>query len=160
METSLSLSFEKGESFIPLASSKCLFSAELSTLASVERCLWCEPKRKSFFSSSSPSSTGERNGTERLTEWGIFAGFEKGKTRKKNWKIFMMLMVSGALWFRLNILGIHSSPPHRPQNDSGSDRDVKNAETFFYFSNLYPFSLKQATINHMPWHNSNLIVKG
>lgn len=121
------------------------FSAELSTLAPVERCsvVWAEEKNFSLLLH--PILRLAANGTER-SDWLNEESLPdlKKERRGKNWKIFMMLMVSGAPWFRLNILGIHSSPPHRPQNDSGSDWDVKNAETFFYFSNLYPFSLKQA----------------
>ena len=55
-----------------------------------------------------------------LSEWGIFTGFGKkrgGKDEEKNWKIFMMLMVSGALWFRLNIRRIYTQTPRNENRD-------------------------------------------
>ena len=60
----------------------------------------------------------------------------------------MMLMVSGAVWLRFNILkdtrsvstGSAVATPLVEIKESG-DWDVKSAETFFYFSNLYPFLL-------------------
>lgn len=110
--------------------------------------LWCEPSEN--FSLFFLVFHAERS------EWRIFTGFEDRKRGRerwkgKNWKIFIMLMVSGALWLRLNILkdrhslrrtSIIKRPLRRlkSRNEVSWEWDVKNAETFFYFSNLYPFS--------------------
>lgn len=61
----------------------------------------------------------------------------------------MMLMVSGALWLRFNILkdtrsdssGSVAAGPLvkiKEWNDLGNGNE-KSAETFFYVGNLYPF---------------------
>lgn len=102
METTMG-SRVRGKSFIP-RSSKCLFF-----LLSFQLCIgkmFCgvgEVKKVFllFFPFLLPCRTKKR-----LTGWGIFRIWKREGNERKNWKIFMMLMVSGAPWFRLNILRI------------------------------------------------------
>lgn len=141
-------SWSKGISSLIPRSSKCLF------LLSFQLCIgkmfpWCERRGKKLFCFLFLSAQQSR-----ASEWRIF---EPDSERRKMKKLKNIYDANG-FWcsmVRLNILkDIHVHPQHQqppPEKNQGTPGEpswvewanVKNAETFFYFSNLYPFSTKQ-----------------
>lgn len=144
---------EKGKSFIP-RSSNCLFFCWAFNSALVNCFVeWAE--RKVFFLHS--LRFGERLNEESST------GFQKESGEKKLKNIYDTNGFWCALWLRFNILkdtrsvssgSVAANSSHKNQETKWSrEWDVKSAETFFYFSNLYPFfshepQRKQLIISH------------